>query len=218
MSIRPPLSGAIVHLSLRGSRTGRVGFAVVAGLVTALLIAATVAFGHAELATVTPADKSTVQGSPTEIVMTFVQNLDPAKSSIVVVDSANKVVVKGGTVPAGQKREMDLAITTPLAPGTYTIRWTTFSTEDGETARGTTTFTVTAPPPSAAPSAAPSASAVAPSAAPSAAPSVAASAPPSTPPTTPATSTSDAVIPVVVALIVLAGLGMWLLRSRARAR
>jgi methionine-rich copper-binding protein CopC len=221
MSIRPPRSGAIVNLLPRGSRTSRVGFAAVAGLVTALLIAATAAFGHAELATVTPADKSTVQGSPTEIVMTFVQNLDPAKSSIVVVDSANKVVVKGGTVPAGQKREMDLAITTPLAAGTYTIRWTTISTEDGETARGTTTFTV-AEAASVAPSAAPSASAVAPSTppsiAPSTVPSVAASAAPSSSPATPATSTTDAVIPVVIAVIVLAGLGAWLLRSRARAR
>jgi methionine-rich copper-binding protein CopC len=218
MSIRPPRSGAIVNVSLRASRTSRVGFAVLAGLITALLIAATVAFGHAELATVTPADKSTVQGSPTEIVMTFVQNLDPAKSSIVVVDSANKVVVQGGTVPAGQKREMDLAITTPLAPGTYTIRWTTFSTEDQETARGTTTFTVTAPPPSASPSVAPSASAAAPSALPSVVPTVVVSAAPSSPPTTPAASTNDAVIPIIVALIVLAGLGMWLLRGRARAR
>ena len=133
------------------------------------------ALGHAELDTVTPADKSTVQGSPDEIVMTFVQNLDPAKSSIVVVGASGGVVAQGGTVPAGKPREMDLPLATPLAPGGYTIRWTTTSTEDGETARGTTTFTVTAAPtPSPAPSVVPSAApSIAPATTPSAVPTVA---------------------------------------------
>ena len=212
MSIRPPRSSGNVNRSLRPSWIGRVGFALVAGLVTALLTVATVALGHAELATVSPADKSTIQGPPEEISMTFTQNLDPKKSSIVVVDSAKKVVVQGGIV-SGNPREMYLPLPGPLPVGTYEIRWTTFSTEDQEQDRGTTTFTVAA-----APSVAPSASAVAPSTSPSAAPSVAVSAAPSSPLTSPATSTNDAVIPIVVALIVLAALGTWLLRSRARAR
>jgi methionine-rich copper-binding protein CopC len=182
------------------------------------LLGTSAALAHAALDMVTPADKSTVQGSPTEIVMTFVQNLDPAKSSIKVADAAGKVVVQGGTVPAGNKREMDLAITTPLAPGAYEIRWTTFSTEDQEQARGTTTFTVAAAP-SASPSPTPAATA-SPSAPASVGPSILPSAAPSasSPPATPAASTNDAVIPIIVALIVLAGLGFWLLRSRARGR
>lgn len=217
MSIRPPRSGAIVNFSPGASRSSRVGFAVVAGMVGALLIVASVAFGHAELATVTPADKSIVEGPPEEVVMTFTQNLDPLKSSIRVVDAAGNLVVLGGIVASRSPREMYVALPGPLPGGAYEIRWTTFSTEDQELDHGTTTFTVAA-----APSVAPSASAVAPSASSSvsssAAPSVAVSAMPSSTPTTPATSTSDAVIPVVVALIVLAGLGTWLLRSRARAR
>jgi methionine-rich copper-binding protein CopC len=215
MSVRMPLDGAIVHRLGRESRMNHRRLAAGVGLVIALLLVAPVALGHAELETVTPADKSTVEGSPAEIVMTFGQDLDPAKSSIVVVDAAGKVVAQGGTVPVGEKREMDLALETPLAPGTYTIRWTTFSAEDQEQARGTTTFTMAAAPsiaPTVAPSAAP------PSASPSAssAPSVIPSPSPSAPPTTPASSTSDAVIPIVVALIVLAALGLWLLRGRSR--
>ena len=192
------------------------------GVLVTLLVAPAVARAHAELDTVSPADKSTVVGSPSEIVMTFVQNLDPTKSSIKIVDASSKVVVQGGTFPAGKPREMDLAIATPLAPATYSIRWTTVSTEDGETAHGTTTFTVQAAPsptpsPSTAPSVAPSEAASAPASA-SPAPSAAApSAAPSSPPTAPAPSTSDAVIPVVIAVIVLAGLGVWLLRGRARS-
>jgi methionine-rich copper-binding protein CopC len=184
-----------------------------------LLLAPAAVLAHAELDTVTPADKSTVQGSPTEIVMTFVQDLDPAKSSIRIVDAAGSVIVQGGTVPAGRPREMDLAIDTPLAPGAYQIRWITFSSEDGERDSGTTSFTVEAAPspsPTLSPSAAP-ASAV-PSVAPSAAPSIAPTVSPSPPPTAPAASTSDAVIPIVVVLIVLAGLGAWLLRNRSRGR
>lgn len=187
------------------------GLALVAGS----LVGPSAALAHAELATVTPADKSTVQGSPDQIVMTFVQNLDPTKSSIRIVDTSGTVVAQGGTVPAGKPREMDLVLPAPLAIGTYTIRWTTISTEDGETARGTTTFTVAdrlKSPGSPAPaSAAPSV------AVPSAAPSVAPTVVPSAAPTTPATSTTDAVIPVVVVLVVLAGLGLWLLRGRRRA-
>ena len=93
----------------------------VASLVLSLSLAsivAGVALGHAELATVDPVDKSTVQGSPTEIVMTFTQNLDPSKSSIRVVNAAGTVVAQGGTVPSGSPREMDLALTTPLDTGT----------------------------------------------------------------------------------------------------
>jgi len=183
--------------------------ALLAGLVTGTVL------GHAELATVTPADKSTVQGPPEEIDMTFTQNLDSLKSSIVVVDAAGKLVVQGGIVTNG--REMYLPLPGPLPPGAYEIRWTSFSSEDQEQARGKTTFTVAAGS-SVAPStttASPSAAASAASVAPSVAPSVAVSA---APPTTPAASPNDAVIPIIVALIVLGGLGVWLLRGRARAR
>jgi methionine-rich copper-binding protein CopC len=187
-------------------------------LVLLALIAPSAALGHAELDTVTPADTSTVQGSPDAIVMTFAQDLNAAKSSIRVVDAAGTVVAEGGTVPSGKPREMDLTLTTPLAPGAYTIRWTTTSAEDGETARGTTTFTVTAAPaPSPTPSSAPSAGpSVAPSVAPSLAPSGAPS--PSAAPSTPTSSTSDAIVPIVAALLVLTGLGLWLLRGRSRRR
>jgi methionine-rich copper-binding protein CopC len=204
MSIRTPLAGAIV-----------------AGLVTALLVPA-IALAHAELDKATPADKSTVQGSPTEILMTFTEAVDPAKSSIKLVDASGAVVADGSTVSSGNPKLIRLAISTVLAPATYTVRWTTASAVDGDLDHGTTTFTVAAaaslaPSASTAPSAPTASSSAAPSVAPpSVAPSVAPS--PSSPPTTPATSTNDAVIPIIVALILLIGLGAWLLRSRARPR
>ena len=182
--------------------------ALLAGLMAGNVLA------HAELATVTPADKSTVLGPPEEISMTFSQNLDVKKSSIVVVDSANKVVVQGGIV-SGNPREMYLPLLGPLPAGAYEIRWTTFSTEDQELDHGTTTFTVAAAP-SDAPGAAAASPSPAASIAASSAPAVASSPSTSSPPASPTTSTSDAMIPIVVAVIALAALGLWLLRGRSR--
>jgi copper resistance protein C len=191
-----------------------------AAVLVALLLAValpSVVLGHAELEAIDPPDRGTVASSPTEIVGSFSENLDPARSSFRVVNAANVVVAEGGSVEA-DKKTMRLVLETPLEAGMYTIRWTSFSTEDNEQDRGTTTFTVAVatPPPSSVPS---------PEAASSAPPSDAASpslatlipvASPSAPPSTPVASTSDALIPIVVALVAILGLGLWLLRGRSR--
>lgn len=177
--------------------------------------------GHAELSTVTPTDTSTVVGSPAEILMTFTENLDPGRSTIRLVNAAGAVVAEGGSVdPGDDVRTMRLAVPADLAPGAYTIRWTSFSTEDNEQDRGTTTFTVAAatPPPSAPPSIGPS---ILPSASPSAAsvaPSGVPSPTPSAPPTSPTASASDALIPIIVAVLAIIGLGLWLARGRSSRR
>jgi methionine-rich copper-binding protein CopC len=182
-----------------------------------LLSIAPAVLAHAELATITPADKSTVP-APTTIVATFTEDLDASGSKLVLVDAGGKVVAQGGAVDATDKKKLRLDLSsTALAPGAYTVRWTSKSADDGDLDRNMTTFTVVPASPS--PSAAPSV-AVSPSAEASAsiAPSVETAASPS--PTgesgTPASSTSDAVIPIVVVLVVLALLGLWLLRGRSR--
>src|SRR4051812_48446379 len=183
---------------------------VAACLLLGQLVLPTIASAHAQLATISPADKSSGP-APTEIVGTFLERPDPSRSSFAVVDSGNKVIVKGGTVPATDPKSMTLALP-PLAPGAYQIRWTTISLDDNETAHGTTTFTVVAaasPSPIASGSASPAAPSV--SLAPVPVPTASAL------PTSPASSsTADAIIPIVAALIVLAAIGTWLLRSRSR--
>jgi methionine-rich copper-binding protein CopC len=197
----------------RNRRVRAVSVAVLLGL---FALPVTV-LGHAELETVTPADGATV-AELTEIVMTFSQDLDPAKSSIVLVDSAGSTVLTGGDVDSSDKTIMTLAVT-DLVAGDYEIRWTSASADDGDLERGTTTFTfappnptesdlLPTPSPSASPTPAPSPSAV-PSPSPSAAPSPSGSG-------TPTASTSDVLIPIVVAVVVIAALGAWLLRGRAR--
>ncbi|MEO5941095.1 MAG: copper resistance protein CopC, partial [Candidatus Limnocylindrales bacterium] len=80
-----------------------------AGLVLTGLVTPGAILAHAALDGVMPADQSTVTGPPAGIVMTFVENLDPAKSSIRLVDAAGAVVAEGGIVPASNPRELDLA-------------------------------------------------------------------------------------------------------------
>lgn len=204
------------------SRRGRASRAIrslrplVAIIATLLFLAVPLSVAaHAELDTMTPTDGATVNGSPTQVVATFTEELDAGASNLRLVNAAGAVVLEGGEV-GGDGKTLTLAVTTPLDPGAYTVRWTSKSADDGDLDHGTTTFTVAAVPsvePSLAPSAAPSSLAsVVPSAVPSIAPSPAASAAPSTP----ATSTSDIVIPIAAALVVLVIVGGWLLRGRGR--
>ena len=193
--------------------------ALIATALVVLLVPGAV-LAHAELATVSPADKVTVQGTP-QIKMTFTEPLDPAKSSITLIGAGGAVVDGKSNVPSGGSgKEMDFVVNGELQSETYTIRWTTASSLDGDIARGTTTFTVvaaSAPPPSPTSSAQASVEpSIAPSSSPTTAPSVAPS--PSAAPATPATSTSDAIIPIVVVLVVIAALAAWLLRGRGRGR
>jgi hypothetical protein len=221
MSIRTLRVGPDACASQRAARTRRLGLGLFLGLIAALLLSPAAALGHAELDTASPADKGTVEGSPTEIVMTFTEPVVPSKSSIKLVDAGGTVIDQGSTVDAGDAKRMRLPISTELAPAMYTVRWTTASAVDGDLDHGTTTFTVAAAAPSASPvpsaspstSAAPSTASVAPSVAPTGvAPS------PSAPASSPSSSASDAIIPIIVALIVLAALGLWLMRGRARVR
>ena len=184
----------------------------------AALAAPSAVLGHAELDTMTPATGSTVTAAPAQIVATFTEPLDPAKSSLVLVTSGGAQVASGGVVAADDAKKMTLALPS-LAAGAYEIRWTTASALDGDLDRGTTTFTYApAPSPSASPSSAASATPAA-SAAATPSPSIAASVAPSPSGTgQPASaSTSDLLIPIVVAVILVAGLGYWLLRGRSKS-
>jgi len=181
----------------------------------AALAAPSAVLGHAELDTMTPATGSTVTAAPAQIVATFTEPLDPAKSSLVLVTSGGAQVASGGVVAADDAKKMTLALPS-LAAGAYEIRWTTASALDGDLDRGTTTFTYAPAAPSASPSSAASATPAASTAAtppPSVAASVAPSPSGSGQPAS--TSTSDLLIPIVVAVILVAGLGYWLLRGRS---
>jgi methionine-rich copper-binding protein CopC len=181
------------------------------------------ALAHAAFVSGTPGPGDEVAGSPVGLVIEFSQNLDPSRTSLEVRDASGASLARGGEVGQGP-REFRLALP-ELPRGEYEVRWTTFSAEDSELARGSYTFTIVAVPsfsPSLSPSLSPSSS---PSPIPSSTASPAATPLPATPapspsvlePTgdTPANSDGAVVLPIVAALLVVVGIGVWLVRRRA---
>lgn len=174
---------------------------------------------HAELDSPTPADGSTVEGSPPTIEGSFTQDVDPEGSFLQLRDAAGAVVAEGEVDP-DEPRRMVMDPLPDLPEGTYTVRWTTFSAEDGEgPERGSWTFTVTASPapePTPEPTPAPAATAV-PTTEPTASPEPSAAPSPSDPPgADPAGSDDDVLIPILLGLALVAVAGGSLLRRRGR--
>jgi methionine-rich copper-binding protein CopC len=170
-----------------------------------------VAAAHSELESANPADGAVLDASPPEIVLTFSETLDPQKSSISLRD-ASGAEVAGARVDPDDDTVMRFTPPT-LAPGAYEIRWTSVA-EDGDLLRGTVHFEVAAAEvtssPTAEPSESPSAVATAsagPTTAPSPSPSAAGGQ---------TASSSDVILPILAAIVLIAVLGAWLLRNRAR--
>ena len=100
------------------------------------------AMAHANPVSSVPAAGATV-AAPTEVVITFSELLDPAGSSIVVMDSAGATASEGtATVLANDNTTMRVVLRTGLAAGQYTVQWKSRSAADGDDAQGEFTFTV----------------------------------------------------------------------------
>ena len=171
---------------------------------------------HAALVSAVPGPGDAVVGSPETLSAKFDQNLDPSRTSLQVRNDAGVIVARGGEPGAGP-REFRLMLP-ELAPGTYKVYWTSFSTEDDELARGTYTFSVV-PAPTVAPTAVPS-----PTSGATVAPSTAAPSPPVATPSptsapalpSPTADESLAVIPIAAAALLAAGLIVWMTRRKPR--
>lgn len=176
-----------------------------------LLAVPGVAAAHSELESSDPADGAVLEASPPEIVLTFSESLDPQKSSISLRDASGTEVASARVDP-DDDTVMRLTPQT-LEAGAYEIRWTSVA-DDGDLLRGTVHFEVAAaavtPSPTVEPSESPSAVATAsgePTNAPSPAPSAAGGQ---------TASSSDVILPILAAIVLIAVLGAWLLRNRAR--
>lgn len=102
-------------------------------LTTAALLALIVsgpAHAHAMLDHAEPRVGSTIQAAPSEVVLFFDQNLEPAFSSVEVSDA------KGARVDQGKARvsasTMRISVK-QLAPGTYRVRWHVLSVDTHKT-------------------------------------------------------------------------------------
>lgn len=99
------------------------------------------ALAHAFLDHARPAVGSTVHGSPPQLKLWFTQQLEPAFSTVQVLDRSGKRVDKADAkVDASDATVLQLSLP-PLAPGTYRVTWRVLSV-DTHVTEGDFTFDV----------------------------------------------------------------------------
>jgi methionine-rich copper-binding protein CopC len=199
------------------TRSTRARFLALVATAAILLLYPASAAAHSKLDVPTPKDGATVEGTPEEVSGTFTQKIDPDGSSLVLRDTNNKVVARGGPDPDDDKR-MVITDLPELAPGTYEVQWTTNSAEDGEIARGTWSFTVAVAlkiPGTPEPTATASASAAA-TASPTPEPAASPTPAPTPAPSDQTGAGSDVILPIIAALAIVVIGAAALLSRRGR--
>jgi methionine-rich copper-binding protein CopC len=105
------------------------------------LAGAAQAFAHAFLDRATPAVGSTVRGSPGEVRLRFTQELEPAFSTVRVLDANGRQVDRGDKqVDPNDRTVLRVSLST-LPPGTYRVLWRVLSV-DTHVTEGDFTFEI----------------------------------------------------------------------------
>jgi len=110
--------------------------------VTALALSNVTAFAHAELASANPPANGTVKAAPTEVSITFTEEVEPKFSNIEVLNDKNQRVEQGKaqTLPNDAKT-LHIAVK-PLTAGIYKVIWQAVSSDDSHKTKGTYEFTI----------------------------------------------------------------------------
>lgn len=107
----------------------------------AALAATPATFAHAFLDRATPAVGSTVHGPPAEVRLWFTQELEPAFSTLRVVDASGRQVDRRDRqVDSGDRTLLRVSLP-PLAPGIYRVVWRVLSV-DTHVTEGEHTFEI----------------------------------------------------------------------------
>ena len=105
------------------------------------LAAAPYAIAHAFLDHASPRVGSTVHGAPAAVKLWFTEELEPAFSTMRVLDKGGKPVDRGDAhVDKSDRTLLEVALA-PLAPGSYRVRWRVVSV-DTHVTEGDFTFDV----------------------------------------------------------------------------
>lgn len=117
-------------------------FLTLTALVLTCAFAATGAFAHAFLDRAVPGVGVTVNGSPSELQLTFSQNIVPAFSGVTLAAAGGAAVPVGKPVldPANQST-LHVPLGHALKPGTYVVSWHVVSVDTHPTS-GTYKFIV----------------------------------------------------------------------------
>lgn len=101
-----------------------------------------VASAHAELVSSDPAAGSTVSTAPKQMKLVFSEALKES-STVDVLDASGKPVDASGKLDLNDLDHKTYIVTLPtLSSGTYTVKWTSVSDDDGDSESGTFNFTV----------------------------------------------------------------------------
>jgi methionine-rich copper-binding protein CopC len=122
---------------------------VVAALVVTWTVAAS---AHALYVSSVPNANSIVTSVPTRLVAKFAEGIVPATASLTITGPNGARADNGDghvdlTDPARQT--MIVTLKTGLGSGVYTVHWATVSSDDGDPANGSFTFTIALPAPAA---------------------------------------------------------------------
>ena len=108
---------------------------------SAMLTTASV-FAHAHLQQQIPAADSTVSVSPQALTLTFSEGVELSFSGVTLTGPQNKPVATGKLARSdGNKAQLTLPMTEPLAAGEYTVEWHVVSV-DGHKTKGQYHFSV----------------------------------------------------------------------------
>ena len=99
------------------------------------------ALAHAYPKTSDPAPNARLDAAPAHLGITFDSPLDQRGSSMLLLDSTGSVAATTPDQVDGNTRT-SISPATDLAPGPYTVAWTSASAEDGHAAQGFYTFVV----------------------------------------------------------------------------
>lgn len=121
-------------------RARTVSLAAIIAFSTAATLPLTVS-AHALPQSSIPAEGSSVQQSPPDVVITFGEPPDPNLSTITVVNISGTNVDAGPTVHLpGAALELETPLKPDLPAGVYTVTWKTVSSVDGHLATGSYAF------------------------------------------------------------------------------
>jgi methionine-rich copper-binding protein CopC len=94
-----------------------------------LLACALPVFAHAFLDHAAPAVGSSLRGSPAVVTLWFTQELEPAFSSVRVLDASGRQIDRRDAKVDAQDRTLLTVSLPPLAPGTYRVAWRVLSVD-----------------------------------------------------------------------------------------
>ncbi len=103
---------------------------------------ATQTAAHAKLKESFPARDATIGAAPAQVLLTFSEETSPTKSGGTVTDATGAVVSAGFRVNLARRTQATIDLRPMLSNGAYTVRWNSFTEDDGGAENGTFAFTV----------------------------------------------------------------------------